>query len=83
MRICPPEALREGTDETSRIRECMVNFKPLKKAGHKVRPAVTAMTIGSTGAIDGFHSNWRAIHHHAACLHHMIFLPSSFYGERC
>ena len=30
------------------------------------------------------HGNWRALHHRAACwLHHMIFLPSSFYGERC
>ena len=45
----------------------------------------SALGLFGSGNETTFHyGTWRALHHHAACwLHQMIFLPSSFYGERC
>ena len=56
-----------------------ISFKSNVHTKHK------SYNILHVNSIASFHyGNWRALHHDAVWgLHHMIFLPSSFYDERC
>ena len=54
---------------------------------HGMRKDVLTSKVSSVNGINGFHSIFLLWQLEGitspCCLHHMVFLPSSFYGERC